>query len=156
MKKLTSILLGLALMSCLVLSVCADGIDLSSLSWDELIALKADINRELMSRDEWEEVEVPQGVYVVGEDIPAGKWTVRCKTGHSCYFQFGETLRDDGHSVSWTGTHDLVYIYRDSGSDGRLTEYTFDAVDGHYVIVSDAPAVFTPFTGNPDLGFKQK
>lgn len=156
MKKLVCVLLTMALMICLVLPVCAEDIDLSALTWEELLDLKAKITMEQLTRDEWEEVEVPQGVYKVGEDIPAGKWTIRCKTGYSCYFQFGETLRDDGHSVSWSDTHDLVYIYKNAGDDGKLVEYTFDAVDGYYIVIDDAPATFTPYAGKPDLGFKKK
>ena len=156
MKKITCILLLVALMGCLVLPACAEEIDLTALNWEELLDLKAAITLEQLTRDEWEEVEVPQGVYKVGEDIPAGKWTITCRTGRSCYFEFGEALREDGHSVSWRGTHDLVYIYKDAGSDGKQTEYTFDAKDGYYIIIDDSPATFTPYTGTRDLGFKKK
>ena len=156
MKKLICALLAVVLAGCLILPACAEGIDLSALTWEELLELKAQITMEQLSRDEWEEVEVHQGVYKVGEDIPAGKWTITCKTGYSCYFEFGEHLDDDGHSVSWSGTHDLVYVYKDAGSDGKQTEYTFDAVDGYYIVIDHAPATFTPFTGKRDLGFKKK
>lgn len=155
MKKLLCAAMALILVSCFVLPIGAESIDLSALTWDELVDLKAQITLEQMARDEWQEVEVPQGVYVVGEDIPVGKWTVRCKTGYSCYFQFGETLRENGHDISWQGIHDLVYIYKSAGDDGRLTEYTFDAAEGYYIVISDSPATFTPFAGKPDLGFKK-
>lgn len=156
MKKIACILLAVALMGCLVLPVCAEDIDLSSLSWEELLELKAAITMEQLTRDEWEEVEVPQGVYKVGEDIPAGKWTITCKTGRYCDFGFGDRLEADGHSLSWSGVHDYALIYKDAGSDGKQTEYTFDAKDGYYIIIDDSPATFTPFTGKRDLGFKKK
>ncbi len=153
-------LIALALAAILLLSVPAfaspvDEIDLSVLSWEELMELKKEIILEQWKRDEWQEVDVPQGVWIVGEDIPAGKWTVRCKAGFSCYFQVGEKLSDNGHGVSWSGVHDLVYIYKDSTDEGRMTEYTFDAVDGYYIVIDSAPATFTPFSGKPDLGFKK-
>lgn len=156
MKKIICAILSLAIVMAVSAAAFADDIDLSALTWEELLELKSAITLEQWSRDEWEEVEVPQGVYKVGEDIPAGKWTVTCKTGRNCYFEFGEALREDGHSVSWRGTHDLVYIYKDAGSDGKQTEYTFEAKDGHYIIINDAPATFTPYTGTQDLGFKKK
>ena len=156
MKKFTCILLLVALMGCIVLPACAEEIDLTTLTWEELLELKSAITLEQLTRDEWEEVEVPQGVYKVGEDIPAGKWTVTCKTGYSCMFSFGDTLRDDGHSVSWSGIYDIAYIYRSSGKDGDMTEYTFEAKDGYYIIIEDSPATFTPYTGTRDLGFKKK
>ena len=156
MKKFTCILLLVALMGCIVLPACAEEIDLTTLTWEELLELKSAITLEQLTRDEWEEVEVPQGVYKVGEDIPAGKWTITCKTGYSCMFSFGDTLRDDGHSVSWSGIYDIAYIYRSSGKDGDMTEYTFEAKDGYYIIIEDSPATFTPYTGTRDLGFKKK
>jgi hypothetical protein len=56
---------------------CAD-IDLSAMSFDELIELKAQIIAEIMSRDDFKEITVPAGKYVVGEDIPAGTYTISC------------------------------------------------------------------------------
>ena len=156
MKKLICALLAVVLVGCLMLPACAESIDLSSLTWEELLELKAAITMEQLSRDEWEEVEVPQGVYKVGEDIPAGKWTITCKTGYYCRFSFGEKLDDDGHSVNWNGTYDIAYIYPSSAKDGEMTQYTFEAKYGFYIVIDDAPATFTPFTGKPDLGFKKK
>ena len=155
MKKLICAVLSLAIVMAVSAAAFADGIDLSALTWEELLELKAAITLEQLTRDEWEEVEVPQGVYKVGEDIPAGKWTVTCKTGRLCYFEFGEALREDGHSVSWRGTHDLVYIYKDAGSDGDQTENTFDAKEGYYIVIEKAPATFSPFIGKRDLGFSK-
>lgn len=158
MKKIACILLSMALMSCLVLTVCAEEIDLSALTWDELLDLKARITMEQLTRDEWQEVEVPQGVYVVGEDIPAEKWTIRCKVGNHLRFAWGESLDESGHDVDFYGICDIAHLtnpeykYYESGDD---VEYTFDAVEGYYIVIEDAPATFTPFSGKPDLGFKK-
>ena len=38
--------------------------------------------------------------------------------------------------------------------DGSITEYSFSVQDGDYIIIDDAPAVFTPYQGKPSLGFK--
>ena len=53
MKKFTCIVLLVVLMGCLVLPACAEGIDLSALTWEELLELKAAITREQLTRDEW-------------------------------------------------------------------------------------------------------
>ena len=156
MKKFTCILLLVALMGCLVLPACAEEIDLTALTWEELLELKSAITLEQLTRDEWEEVEVPQGVYKVGEDIPAGKWTITCKTGKYCDIEFGDKLAADGHSLSWSGIYDSALIFKDAGSDGRQTEYTFEAKEGYYIVIEDSPATFTPYTGTRDLGFKKK
>ena len=75
MKKFVVMLLAcLMIASC----ACADEIDLSSLSFDELRELQTKISKELTSRPEWKEVPVPPGLYKVGEDIPAGDWCIKC------------------------------------------------------------------------------
>lgn len=159
MKKLICALLAVALTGCLVLPACAESIDLSALTWEELLELKAAITMEQLSRDEWQEVEVPQGVYVVGEDIPAGKWTVRCKTGSRLRLAWSAALDESGQDIDFYAVHDTAHLtnpeyeYYKAGDD---VEYTFDAIDGYYIVIEDAPATFTPFAGKPDLGFKKK
>lgn len=72
MKKLLalSLILILALPAAL-----ADGVDLSSMSYDELTDLRSQLEQEIMSRPEWKEVQVPPGRYVAGVDFPAGRYT---------------------------------------------------------------------------------
>lgn len=158
MKRILAFILAAALIGCLALSVAAEGIDLSALSWDELIALKAEINKELTTRDEWQEVVVPQGVWVVGEDIPEGKWTVRCATKNLVQISWGDVLREDGHSISFhSSVHGLEGIHNPDDKwtqDGDLLEYTFEAKAGFYVVIDYSSALFTPYTGKQSLGFK--
>lgn len=54
----------------------SDGIDLSAMSFDELLALRQQVNMAIWQSDGWQAVEVPAGMYQVGVDIPAGKWTI--------------------------------------------------------------------------------
>lgn len=158
MKKLVCTLLSLVLLCCLALPVCAEKINLSALTWEELLDLKAQITMEQLTRDEWQEVEVPQGVYKVGEDIPAGKWTIRCKTGSMLLFAWSAELDESGQDIDYYVVHDTAYLRNPDDKfyeDGDNIEYTFDAIDGHYIVIEEAPATFTPFTGKPDLGFKK-
>lgn len=159
MKKLLCILSVLAIALSLAAPAAAENIDLTDLSWEELLELKEKITLEQMSRDEWQEVEVPQGVYVVGEDIPAGKWTVRCSYGNSVTISWGQYLDDDGHGIDYfRGINDAQNIKNVNGrlyQEGDATEYTFDAIDGYYVVINYSSATFTPFAGKPDLGFKK-
>lgn len=164
MKRFFSILFAL------VISVTtfaqAETFDLSGMTYDELIALKDQINLAIWNSQEWQEVTVPQGVWKVGEDIPAGTWTVRCADiGRNSYmmkecdFSWGEYLSESGRSVRWKGRYDLVTIYNPNNEDyteGQLTEYTFTVKNGDYIIIGEAynKAVFTPYTGKPSLGFK--
>ena len=54
----------------------ADLPDLSGLSYDELVQLRDKINLAIWNSEEWQEVTVPIGVWVVGEDIPVGHWSI--------------------------------------------------------------------------------
>lgn len=72
MKKLVSLFAALMLIP----SFSFAETDLSGMSVDDLVSLKTAIVGELMARDEVKIVTVPAGEYIVGEDIPAGKYSV--------------------------------------------------------------------------------
>lgn len=131
--------------------------DLSSLSLDELAALRDKINIAMMASDEWQEVTVPKGVYIVGVDIPAGHWTIRTDA-ISCSIEITDKLDETGKNHDWSGDiWDSTLIHAkndrfDPASDIAEVDYVFQ--DGWYVIIEYGAAVFTPYTGKPDLGFK--
>ena len=138
----------------------ATTIDLSGMSYAELVALKDQINLAMWNSQEWQEVTVPQGVWLVGEDIPAGHWTVKCAPG--CKYtsvEWGEYLSDSGEYIRWKGRYsasNFVYnpesTYYRAGED--LAEYSFIVKEGEYIVIDRAPAIFSPYVGKPNLGFK--
>lgn len=158
MKKLLAVLVALVL--CLPLSCLAE-VDLSQMTFDELVALKEKINLALWSSEEWQEVEVPAGVYEIGTDIPAGKWTIRAADKTSTNVKWGTDLDESGVDIGITFNSKCIYEseylrsptykYYDKGDK---TEVTWDMKDGQYFVVDDGIAVFTPYTGKPSLGFK--
>lgn len=164
MKKVLAVFAALVLIS----AAAVAEVDLSGMSYEELVALKDQINLAIWNSEEWEEVEVPQGVWKVGEDIPEGKWTIRCADVNrrsymmkECDLEWGNVLSSDGTSIKWTGAYDLATVYNPEHEDyqkGQVTEYTWDAKKGQYFIVKDAyaPAVFSPYSGKPSLKFKKK
>lgn len=159
MKKMLGILLGITLLLSAVSALAAE-IDLSGMSYDELVALKDQINLAMWQSDEWQEVEVPQGVWVVGEDIPAGKWTVKCaEPWINTEINWGESLTESGERIAWGGRYSVYnsvynpnHRYYKKG-DG-ITEYTFEVRSGDFIVVDDGSAIFMPPTGKPSLGFK--
>ena len=165
-KKLLCFVIAISVALSCTLGLCEEKIDLSGLSYDELVALKDRINLAIWNSEDWQEVTVPQGVWKVGEDIPAGTWTVRCadigRDGYmmrECDFSWGENLAKNGLAVEWKGRYDLVTIYNPNNEyykEGYLTEYTFTVQNGDYIIIDGAynKAVFTPYAGKPSLGFK--
>ena len=74
MKKLLTLLLILALAAPAL--ALADLPDISGLSVEELIELRSKIQLQLFSERLIEGVEVLPGVYMVGEDIPAGTYRI--------------------------------------------------------------------------------
>lgn len=159
----------LAMLVALLLPVAAmaEGIDLSGMSLADLIALREQITMAMWQTDEWQEVTVPQGVWKVGEDIPAGTWTVRCadigRTDYMlryCDLEWGESLHESGRYVNWRGRYDTnIEIYNPNHKEykgGHMTEYILTVKDGDYIIISGNynQAVFTPYAGKPALGFK--
>lgn len=154
MKKTICILL---LLVCMTSFAAADSIDLSGMSFEELIALKEQINLAIWSCQEWQEVTVPEGIYIVGQDIPEGTWTIRAATDHFTVIKFGDTLEPNGIEVAYSKYYGKGEAYSKNSRlyiESDPLEFTFTAKKGDYVQVEYAPALFTPFTGKPDLGFK--
>ena len=155
MKRIIAFVIAMLVALTLVPTCYAD-LDLSGLSYDELVALKDKINLAIWDSEEWQEVEVPQGVWAVGEDIPAGKWTIKALPGGDTYIKIGLEVKDGGNDVNSRTTQrikDEGHSYYDSKSD--ITSWTYDFTEGQYVKVDNGPAVFTPYSGKPTLGFKK-
>lgn len=154
MKRIFSFVFALALALFLAPAAFAD-VDLSSMSFDELVALKDQINLAIWNSADWQEVTVPQGVWQVGADIPAGKWTIKpIPWGHS-YIRIGNELKDAGTDVKGIASetvNDPDYTYYDATKD--KTEWTVDLTDGQYIVVNYGDCIFTPYAGKPSLGFK--
>ena len=141
-------------------TVYAGTVDLSGMTYDELVALKDKINLAIWNSNEWQKVEVPQGTWKVGEDIPAGRWIVVCADGwRNTMISWGESIDENGERIEWDGRYSVLnYIYnpnhkRYETGDGR-TEYSFEVRSGDYIVIKDGNCVFMPYFGKPDLGFK--
>lgn len=129
MKKLITILV-IALLLIAVQSAVADT-GLSSMTTEELIALKLNILNELMDRGELKEIVVPSGVYVVGEHIPAGEYSVTIAEGS---FMAMVTVNE----------YEQYYALSDTINIGRLVLKNND------VLAITNNVVFSKFVG---LGF---
>lgn len=154
MKKCLILLTALCLLPALVL---AAEIDLSGMSFDELVALRDQINLAIWESAEWEEVTVPQGVWKVGVDIPAGHWSIKPVDGGDCWVKYGDVLDSSGKDIDYspakiseTLTSPLNSYY---SANSDLTEIDIEAKDGYYFVIDFGSAVFSPYAGKPDLGF---
>lgn len=129
------------------------------LTYEALIARKSQINLAIWKSEEWQEVKVLQGVWKVGEDIPAGHWTLKCAEGASyCTINWGEKLDSSGDGIAYSGrysTYNKIYNpNRYTNSDNYSYQYSFKVQDGDYIIIEDGSVVFMPYVGKPTFEFK--
>lgn len=135
-------------------------IDISNMTYSELVSLKDKINLAIWNSNEWQEVTVPPGVYQVGVDLPAGHWTLKCadKWWYTSV-SWGEKLSVNEKSIEWYGRYEwFINIYSPTHMFYEvglgLTEYDINVREGEYVIIENAPCVFSTYAGKPELGFK--
>lgn len=139
-------------------SAAADGIDLSSMSFDELVALREQLNLAIWNCQEWQEVTVPEGTWIIGKDIPAGHWSIRTKAEKHDFFNvYYFDVPDDFGLKPGRGANALFLDIGSPGFSGfgevNNDTIDIDMKDGWYLYLGGA-CVFTPFAGKPDLGFK--
>ncbi len=155
MKKMFSLFLTICILMMPVLSL-ADGIDLSGMSLAELVKLQEQITMAMWKTEEWQEVSVPAGLYKVGVEIPAGKWTITASPKASlATVKIGTKLEESGLSISWSGSYDSAtlegkesWLYNESS----MNSWDVTLKEGQYISM-DATMVFTPYAG-PSFSFK--
>lgn len=150
MRKLLCVLCAAMLLCSVAL---AENIDLSGLSFQELVTLRDRCLGEMSTRYEWQEVTVPPGVWEVGVDIPAGHWSFRADPTVrgllSAFIQYGDVLYDTGKEINGFASSFLFY------HNFEEADPVYDLVlTTGYLVVFNAPVIVTPYTGKPDLGFK--
>lgn len=129
--------LALFVVLCLALSPVAmadTAFDLQSMSIDDLVALRAAINSELLARGFEKEVTVPAGTYTIGEDIPAGSYTISNASRSAVV-----TVRDANGRIADSNS------VRDGEIIGKIT-----LTNGQTIEIYGGNVIFAPYRG---LGF---
>lgn len=152
-RVLSCVLAALLLCSAAI----AEEIDLSGLTFDQLVALRDRLNLAIWQSREWQEVTVPQGIWKVGEDIPAGDWTVCCAVDFTAVIEYGG-LNETGNGIDFKAQKGKATIcspkYRHYEKGVDLVEYSFSVSEGDYIGIWNCDVIFMPYSGKPDLGFK--
>lgn len=133
----------------------ADLPDISGLTFDELVELREQLNLAIWQSADWQEVTVPAGTWTIGEDIPAGHWTLTPMDNRICYVVHASALDDTGKKAKRSDTIfscTLISSTHAQKNDG-LNQIDLDLTDGTFLIL-DAAVTVTPYAGKPDLGFK--
>ena len=77
MRKVMALLFALVIMACSSFSM-AEGIDISALSDDALVALMARVQEEIVARRIEGTANLAGGTYIAGKDIPVGSYIYTC------------------------------------------------------------------------------
>ena len=155
MKKIISLLMICVFF--LPVSVMADLPDISELSYVELVQLKDELNLAIWNSNEWKEVTVPAGVWIVGVDIPAGYWEINTIGEDYMFCSYFEKLNDlgDGPARGSRGRVDMISTRKNKDGSWENNEahvLYLNMEDGMYFKCSH-DVVFSPYSGKPDLGF---
>ncbi len=134
-------------------SAIADPVDLSGMSFDQLVALRDQLNLAIWNSQEWQEVTVPAGIYQVGVDIPAGYWHISAKEYSYTQIYYFEKLNQFGTDPDPLAGYLYQLFLKNLGGTDSVTA-DIDMKNGMYFMAVSDSVIFTPYAGKPDLGFK--
>lgn len=167
MKKLIVVLLILAFTGGTFAR--AMEIDWSSMTDKEILfaigAAQAELDRRngtesaAETEAEVKKVTVPIGVWVVGEDIPVGHWTITVAPGQQMQWgvvSYGMKLDELGKNIEYVLGEpyywEMIKI-EGSAASVSLTEIDLDMQEGAYVVIEECDMIFTPYQGKQKLDF---
>lgn len=117
----------------------------SVFSFDDIVSLKSNIDRVLFEMDDFQQVVVPEGIYTVGKDIPAGDWNIISVSGEQSTVSYFEKLNEYKTSYDESGYYwwDRVCNF----PDYEVKSIHLELREGMYIRISLAPVVFSTYTG---------
>ena len=157
MKKILAFIIALALMGAVPASAEPETLDLAAMSLEDLQALQLRVLEAMWATDDWQSVEVPEGAYEIGVDIPAGRWTISAREDEYVTIQVVSRLNATRTKESSNAQRYAYQVVASETSfmhdDHPSASFTLTLEAGMFIIIEDAPAVFTPPTG-PSFTFK--
>lgn len=133
MKKIVTMLLLALLIACS--AAYAEGIDFSSMSTDELLALREELNAEIESRIGVEAETINKGIYTVGEDIKAGTYTISYKEGGFTFQVFTFSTVDDFNAYKASNGQDAACMLMQYGVNPNESAYV-NLKDGMVIVIN--------------------
>lgn len=106
---------------------------------------------------ESEEVQVPAGTYKIGEQIPAGHWTITCAPRNYCYVTVGSELKDNKKEIAY-GSKGYYHIAM-AGTESNISDRGYpsfvdlELTEGMYICIERSFVTFTPYDGNHGFTF---
>lgn len=150
MKKLLCLLLVLCMFP--FVSLAEEDNEFMGLSYIELMGKLGKVERALWACKEWTSVDVAAGVYKIGEDIPAGHWTITPAAYNDFYMiSYGTKL-----NITETGleSDSIVDSWMISSDYSDTLPHRLDIVlqDGFYLQLYHK-SVFKPYSGKSKPSF---
>ena len=143
MKKLIVLIIALVL---LLSSAAAESNNpLADYSLDELLFMRRTLDKVLFNHPDVKSVTVPEGIYKIGEDIPAGDYDIIAVSGEMSSIVYFEHLDPLGYTYKEGEPFQWEIVSNMPDNDVKSYHFHFD--EGNYVRVSLAPAIFTTYTG---------
>ena len=131
MKRLIALIAALILLGG---SAAAETPDMSGLTPDELLSVIRQAQLLLFDQQLVDGIHVPQGTYVIGEDIPAGTYRIEITDGTGYY-----DLRDPDGNLKHTGVTGKFYNVTEIGK--LILE------EGYTLHLANSGFIFYPYTG---------
>ncbi|MGJ4851912.1 peptidoglycan-binding protein [Bacillota bacterium Meth-B3] len=157
MKKVIVLTLALLIAFASTAFAAPQTIDLDTMTVSELAALKDLIDTAIWNAADWEEVTVPQGIWEIGKEIPAGHWTISASDGAYVSVQWGKALNESKTGIDWGKSLDYKSIMSASAygfdANTQQTSIDWDLADGTFLHIDGGKVVFTPYQGKPAFSF---
>jgi len=131
MKKLLALIFAIILLGG---SAVAETPDLSGLTADELLSVIREAQALLFDQQLVNGVHVPQGTYIIGEDIPAGTYRIEITDGTGYY-----DIYDAKGNLKHTGVTGKLYNVTEIGK--LILE------EGYVLKLANSGFIFYPYTG---------
>ena len=151
MKKLFALLLAVILLLPAV-ALAEDDNEFMGLTYIQLMGKLGKVQRALWACEEWSSVDVYAGVYKIGEDIPAGHWTITpaadndfYSIGYGSRLNISETGLDSDSIIEW------MNISSDY-SDARSHRLDIVLQEGYFLELGHK-STFRPYSGKTTPNF---
>lgn len=146
MKKIISAFLVLTCLCFSIVVVHSEPFDLSELSDEEIVELFSQVQNELVERNIQKSATMSEGFYIVGEDMPAGKYifTCTCSAKYGAYlyvFENSDMLAEEEYK--------MCYSFQPKDENGNTGEYSIylNLTEGNVVFIKDITATLTISSG---------
>lgn len=139
--------IAIAVLMCFVLSTCfAEGLDLESMTLDQLVDLRNEIQEAIDSRAHGESKQVYSGYYTAGSDIPVGSYqvTYECESEEEALYVTFISYASMDDYLAHHNDGERTYISYEMVTEERPGHVTLDEGMILYINLPGGDAFLTP------------